>query len=236
MKIVVLSNYDLASALALEYLKPTLAAHDCRVFHTRKPAPTQNPKLAELAHYEQLALAEQSQIFDSLQSQQLNYINRQDFQRFADSRPDLVISIRHMSILKSDVIKLPTLGVINLHSGLLPNYQGVMASFWAMASKEPQLGTTLHFIEDSSIDTGSVIAQSYTTARYDKSYLWNVLNLYRAGCENIRATIEALANHELISSTPQTGDASYFSYPGDDELGRFAPPLFGTNDRLSEFL
>lgn len=236
MKICLLTNYDLPAALALEYLIPTLSAHDTHVFHTRKPIRTNNEKLAQLAHFEQSALKEQGRAFSTLESQELNDINTQGFERFAATQPDVVISIRHMSILKSHVIELPKHGVINLHSGLLPNYQGVMASFWAMKFKEPKIGSTLHFIEDSSIDTGSVIAKSYTETRYDKSYLWNALSLYRAGCQTISSSLHTLSNHKPLPREPQTGNSSYFSYPNDTEIASFEPPLFEADDSLAEFL
>lgn len=94
------------------------------------------------------------------------------------------------------------LGVINLHSGLLPAYQGVMATFWALLNKEQRIGTTLHFIEDSTIDTGAIISQSLVDANYGESYLWNVLHIYKAGCANVLSATEVIqAGNALIIST-----------------------------------
>jgi methionyl-tRNA formyltransferase len=68
--------------------------------------------------------------------------------------------------------------VINLHSGLLPNYRGVMATFWTLLNGDKQLVTSLHFIDDSTIDTGGIIANSTLLVQQDESYLWHVLSLY----------------------------------------------------------
>jgi len=236
MKIGLLTNYDLPSALALEYLAPILKQHNTRIFHTAKPSSGESEKLVALSTFEKAKLSKEGTIFTALQSEVLNDINGADYQQFADTRPDLIISIRHMSILKSPVIDLAKFGVVNLHSGLLPAYQGVMASYWAMKFNEAQLGTTLHFIEDSTIDTGAVIARSQSQTRFDQSYLWNVLNLYRAGCENICSVIERLNLNKPIASTPQTGPAAYFSFPDKHDLNICKTPLYNASDGLAEFL
>ena len=93
----------------------------------------------------------------------LNAINdAAGHERYAESKPDVVLSVRYGVILRDPAISLPKHGVLNLHSGLLPDYKGVMATFWALLNKESEIGTTLHFIEDSSIDTGSIV----TTTRH----------------------------------------------------------------------
>ncbi len=87
---------------------------------------------------------------------------------------------------------MPTFGVTNLPSGILPGYQGGMSTFRAMINGDANIGTTLHFIDVSSIDSGPIIARSETVARYDKSYLWNVLSLYRGGCVNVLGAIQSV--------------------------------------------
>lgn len=228
MKITFLVNWDSAAAHALALLAPRLHDVDVSVFYTRNPSRLKSmpQKLRTLAAFEENQLRSQQAIFHKLKAQCLNDINDQDFQKFSDSQPDLVISIRHMSILKSNVIDTPKLGIINLHSGLLPSYQGVMATFWAMKNKEAYLGTTLHFIEDVSIDTGAIIAQSSDVTRFDKSYYWNVLNVYQRGCNNILAAVDSLRIGEQLNAEPQIGKAHYYSFPNDADLNEFDHRLF----------
>lgn len=172
MRITLLLNRDPASAYALAHLGPKLSHHQLTVFYTDKPnglKPIPRP-LVDLALFEKIQLAELNKSFLDFKAQRLNHINGDDFERFKKSQPELVISIRHMSILKPKSIASSKHGVINLHSGLLPKYQGVMATFWAMKNQEARIGTTLHYIEDSTIDTGSIIAQSNTNTDFQKSY------------------------------------------------------------------
>lgn len=235
MRITFLVNYDPAAALALHYLAPKLASDELSIFHTQKPAraATSNALVA-LSSFEQSQL-DQHNVLQDLSSQLLNDINGEDFARYKETRPELVISIRHMSILQPAAIGVPERGVINLHSGLLPSYQGVMATFWAMKNQAAQLGTSLHFIDDASIDTGALIAQSTTPTQFNQSYYWNVLSLYRAGCATILNMIEKLRTGKQLDAKPQTGDANYYSFPSKTDIAEAPFPLFNTTDKLSAF-
>lgn len=53
---------------------------------------------------------------------------------------------------------MPTLGTINLHASLLPNYRGAAPINWAIINGEKETGVTTFFIE-KEIDTGKVIEQ-----------------------------------------------------------------------------
>lgn len=229
MKITVLTNWDCASAHALSLLAPDLTDFEVAVFYTRKKSKSTLAKpgnLAALARFDEQQLSLSQSIFDHFNARQLNDINGRDFAEFESSKPDLVISIRHMSILKSAVISTPTLGVINLHSGILPNYQGVMATFWAMKNNEKEIGTTLHFIEDASIDTGAVIAWSRQATQFDKSYFENTLSIYQDGCQNIINAVNKLDSGESLAAAPQSGASSYFSFPSDTDFEEFEWSLF----------
>jgi methionyl-tRNA formyltransferase len=229
MKITLLTNWDSASAHALTILAPSLSTFDVTVFYTHnefKKAPTKPESLLALGRFDEQKLIQSKSIFDHFNAKKLNDINGSGFIEFRESKPDLVISIRHMSILKSAVISIPALGVINLHSGILPNYQGVMATFWAMKNNEEEIGTTLHFVEDARIDTGAIIALSKQATQFDKSYFDNTLSVYQSGCKNIINAINKLNHGGSLSATPQSGASNYFSFPSDTDFDQFEWSLF----------
>ena len=239
MNITFLVNYDLASLLALNYLIPSLGKHNLAIFYSRKIANTANPKLSELSEFDSKKIDSIPQHclgFKELNAEALNHINTSDYPRFASTEPDIVISIRHMTILKSAVIETPNLATINLHSGHLPRYQGVMATFWALRNLEQDIGTSLHLIEDSSIDTGSIISKSSSLANYQQSYLWNTLNVYKQGCENILLALQSLELNKPIASQTQSGQANYYSYPKIADIEDCSVPLFNQSDGISGFL
>lgn len=241
MKITILVNQDLPALLALNYLLPSLDKHQVSVFYTHKaPVKALPTALQQLADFERQLLLE---IDDSDSDRklfslkklarytcadivQLNAANSIDFAKLQQSQPDLIVSIRHMTILHTAAINLPKLGVINLHSGLLPSYQGVMSTFRAMGNKEAMVGSSLHFIEDQRIDSGAIIAQAQVAMHANKSYFWNVLNLYRQGCQLVQDAIDCLASEETLASISQDGPAHYYSYPKQQDLILFAEQGF----------
>lgn len=234
MKITILTNRDLASHSALSLLVKALGDHQLTIFISEKfgadqhlPAP-----LMELAAFEKHQLATAEHSFDDLAK-----LAGCELQGFADignkvngpeglariqaSQPDLIISVRFGLIIRDKVIAIPQHGVINLHSGVLPSYRGVMATFRAMLNKESEIGSTLHFIQDSGVDTGDIISIARITLATDRSYLFNVLSLYESGCEQIIQAVAAVQAGQHLNGTSQQGTAAYYSFPSDDELATF---------------
>ncbi|MBT8100843.1 MAG: formyl transferase, partial [Gammaproteobacteria bacterium] len=135
--------------------------------------------------------------------------------------PELIISVRYRCILKETAIEIPKAGVLNLHSGILPDYRGVMATFWAMLQGETEIGTTLHWIVDSGIDTGPIIAINRQATRPDASYLANVISLYRSGCDAIAEAVSDIAASNTLHAKKQHGKGRYFRAPAAADLHSF---------------
>jgi methionyl-tRNA formyltransferase len=262
MNITILANRDLASCIALNHLIPGLSAHRISVFlSSRVGSKPLAPPLQQLKFVEQDLLnqiivpllsrasdtartAKQSLLsFEQLGEvmaggvSELNNINEAaGLERFVASEPELVLSIRYGLILKDPVIAIPVHGILNLHSGALPYYKGVMASFWALLNNESEIGTTLHFIEDSSIDTGSIVASTRLAVQRERSYLWHVLSLYEAGCGEMLAAVEKIDAGQNLRSTSQTEAGNYYSFPDAEDLQRFSERgwrLFDPEDVLN---
>lgn len=70
--------------------------------------------------------------------------------------PDVVV-LGGSRILKPYILRVPRIGVLNPHPGLLPAYRGVDVIRWALYNGDP-LGVTVHFV-DPGIDTGDIVAQ-----------------------------------------------------------------------------
>jgi methionyl-tRNA formyltransferase len=151
---------------------------------------------------------------------------------------DLIISIRFGQILQDDIIATAKYGVINLHSGLLPQYQGVMPTFRAMLNGDKTIGTCLHYISNKEIDAGEVIANSSMPISIQHSYLWHVLKLYQDGCDNIYETVQQVDNRQTVLSSKPEGSPQYFSFPDEAALQDFQNndfKLFDTSE-INEFL
>ncbi len=243
MKITLLMNRDIASNFALNLLLPCLSGHELTVFVTDRlgkggsvPPALQQLKFIEQGLFNQLLFPLLEQVatrgklstFHALGEQigrpvtALNRVNApESLSRLRASHPDLIVSMRYGGFLKAQALSIPRFGVLNLHAGLLPQYQGLMATFRAMLDGSKDYGCTLHYIVDDSVDTGPIVEQRKLALRSDRSYLWHVLNLYPDACEMVCKTVQQIARNGSVPSTPQSGPGYYYTAPDQEEIERF---------------
>jgi methionyl-tRNA formyltransferase len=183
MRILCCLNRDLASNLALNLLLPTLARHTVRVGLTERVGQVQAdepPGRRQLRSAEQtfpnlalfplieraaqpdtrkrnLTFAEIQQLRGIPVEPLANPNSGSGLESVRSFAPDLIVTIRYGAILKPPVIEVPPLGVLNLHSGILPAYRGILATFRAMLKQGDEIGCTLHYIRDARIDTGDIV-------------------------------------------------------------------------------
>jgi len=227
VKIVLLGHDDVASLFALDRLVRLLPEHEYTAFLSGEltPPAAPVPGLAELAAMDARLCSElrAAGLAPALAAARaLPAPNSADgLATLRAVAPDVIVSIRYRRILRDAAIAVPRHGVLNLHSGILPDYKGVMATFWAMLHREAQIGATLHRIVDSGIDTGPVLGVCKLAARYDRSYLWNVLALYAPGCDMIVAALQQLDAGAAPNAEAQRPGGTYFSTPAAADVERF---------------
>jgi len=71
--------------------------------------------------------------------------------------PDVGISLA-APILKRSLFGVPRLGTFNLHKGKLPDYRGMPPAFWELWNNEPEVGCSVHRVDDR-LDTGPLVRQ-----------------------------------------------------------------------------
>jgi methionyl-tRNA formyltransferase len=246
MRILIFTNRDLASNYHLNLILPHIRAYVIEIFvsdKVGKPTTTLPPlELRQLKFFEQKLLNEI--LFPQLDAQNrdlqatylltFNELSRKyqipisslnevrsaaTLEKLRQLKPNLILSVRYGKIFKDDFIKIPTHGVLNLHSGKLPNYRGVLASFRALANDDKVLKTTLHYISDGNIDNGAIIGFSNLTVEPNKSLLWHILNLYPRSIDLTVSTIRKIAQGETIQTTQQDNQkAQYFTFPTHAEV------------------
>jgi methionyl-tRNA formyltransferase len=229
MKILLFLNSDIHSAKALEILFSDLKKHEVKIILSQNVGKVLDlsSEIVEMKRLEKFGAEESLRnLARNLNSEIVGFddVNApSSIDELAKFSPDLAISIRFGQIFKSGIIGLPRLGVLNLHSGILPNYRGVMASFWAILNGEKKLGTTLHYVRDSGIDTGDVVGFSEKEIDWDCSLLVNINQLYHGGCGLILEALQKVSMGEKIQTIDQKtlGAGSYFSYPKQSDVDGF---------------
>ena len=71
--------------------------------------------------------------------------------------PDVIVSVAAPEIFKSELLEVLGLGCINIHSGRLPMYRGMMPTFWQMLQGERAATITVHRMAEK-LDAGDVLA------------------------------------------------------------------------------
>lgn len=244
MRITFLCNRDVHANVALNLLVPSLRGHEVSVFLSDRPLKVGGlpAGFASLVAAERTipndvlwpladAAADAGAEFGSFERcaarlggtrASLNEPNSVDGLRtLRESRPDLIVSIRYLRILRADAIAIPRLGVINLHSGPLPEYRGVQATFRGMLNGASHIGCTLHRIVDPGIDTGPIIRVAHLPTPSDLSLFDAVQSVYPPGAAMIAEAIDALSRGETLPATTPGSAGTYYSWPTEEDLGRF---------------
>ena len=75
--------------------------------------------------------------------------------------PDLIAVAAYGKILPVDILELPRLGCVNVHSSLLPKYRGAAPINWAILNGDNETGVTIMYMAEG-MDTGDILAQAAT--------------------------------------------------------------------------
>ena len=243
MKVVVLLNEDLPALYALNHLLKPLLRHQTTFFLSRAVGrPGAEPRrLQELKAQEQGLL---QQVLNRLPARPAPpglrtfselaeafgcagaYLDKPrdaaSRQTLAALEPDVMLSLRYGGILDADHVRLSRHGILNLHSGALPAYRGVLASFRAVFAGEEVLTATLHRIVDRGIDTGPILARATLPFDPARALLGQIIDLYDPGCQLIEEALSALEKGDALPGRPQDpGSGAYFSKPTEEELQAF---------------
>lgn len=92
-------------------------------------------------------------------TQGVNAINRPEYRSWIQGLKPDVIAVCGASILRTELLSIPTHGVLNLHGGLSQFYRGLFTTDWAIHNGMPEyVGATVHFVSEG-VDDGDVVYQ-----------------------------------------------------------------------------
>jgi len=156
-------------------------------------------------------------------------------ERIRSLKPDLIVVCFFDHVIRQRLIELPSCGVINIHTGLLPDMKGPVPNIWAAIEGCARVGASVHYIDAETLDTGPILKRKAIDRDPCDSVLALDCRLVRLGAE---LAIEAIAEIEngsarAVAQDPQAGN--YFSYPTRDDLRRLRRQG-GRLYRLSDFV
>jgi methionyl-tRNA formyltransferase len=113
--------------------------------------------------------------------------------------PDLAVVVAYGHILKPELLKVPRLGMVNVHASLLPKLRGAAPIQHALLAGLVETGVTIMQME-AGLDTGPIIHQVPTPVALDETYGELSARLAELGA---LALVEALALMEAGKAEPQ---------------------------------
>ncbi|MCG3198051.1 MAG: hypothetical protein HUU16_07780 [Candidatus Omnitrophica bacterium] len=135
--------------------------------------------------------------------------------------PD-VVAFTGGGLVRKNILKIPRIGVLNCHMGILPRYRGMDVVEWPVAEEhlgEEGIGLTLHLME-TGVDTGPILLQSRCDLLPGDVF------------ETIRARLEPMMVRLMIEGLKGLRDGSIRPSPQRLEDGR---QYFVMHPRILDF-
>lgn len=148
-------------------------------------------------------------------------VNAPEFVSFVKGlQPDVLVSVAAPEVFKGPLLTAPRLGCLNIHSGRLPRYRGMMPTFWQLRHGESAAVVTIHEMVEK-LDAGGVVKTlEFPLREHD------VLDRVMVGTkrEGARLMLEVLASidprdNRMPPATPlDMSQSGYFKYPDPENV------------------
>lgn len=148
-------------------------------------------------------------------------VNDPDFlQRLRGLDVDLVISAACPQILREELLTLPPLGCINVHSGPLPRYRGMLPTFWVLYEHEEETAVTVHFMNEE-LDDGPIILQEAVPIRKHETQASLMRRCKVIGGRLLSRAIDLFETDAVQTMPNPREEATYHSFPTAEQARRF---------------
>ena len=126
--------------------------------------------------------------------------------------PELIVVAAYGRILPDDILNLPPMGCINVHSSLLPKYRGAAPINWAVINGETETGVTIMYMA-TELDAGDIIAQASTPIDPDETV------------ETLHDRLAQMGGELLVKTVADLAAGTAARTPQDESKVTFAPLL-----------
>lgn len=150
-------------------------------------------------------------------------VNAQEYiDRVKALRPEMIVSVAAPEIFKSPLLQIASIGCLNIHSGKLPEYRGMMPTFWQMLEGKPFVTVTVHEMVPK-LDAGGVV-DTLEFPLQQRDSLDRVISGTKQ--EGARLMIRVLEKIAAARSMPETtpldmSKARLFKFPQPADVAKF---------------
>lgn len=123
--------------------------------------------------------------------------------------PDLCVTAAFGQILSQEVLDIPKIGTVNVHSSLLPKYRGSAPINWAVMEGETVTGVTT-MMTDKGLDTGDILLKKEVPILPGETAEELTVRLAPIGAELLIETIRRIVSGDCPRTKQNESEASYF--------------------------
>ena len=132
-------------------------------------------------------------------------------------KPDVVVSVAAPEIFRKPFLDVPKIKCINIHSGRLPVYRGMMPNFWQLLHGESHATITIHEMAEK-LDAGGIIATHDFPLKEKDSLDRVIVGTKQEGARLMMKVLHDFANNTVEVTPLDMQDASYFSFPTNKDV------------------
>lgn len=141
-------------------------------------------------------------------------------ERVAELAPDVIVSVAAPEIFKVALLSMPPLGCLNVHSGRLPVYRGMMPVFWQLLAGESAVVVTVHEMVEA-IDGGRVLDTVEVSLERHDRLARAMIAAKRAGAGLLIEVLERLRRGPVEFRDGGPGEDCYRSFPRPEDVRAF---------------
>ncbi|MGH8545142.1 MAG: methionyl-tRNA formyltransferase [Gammaproteobacteria bacterium] len=149
-----------------------------------------------------------------------NVNDRDAVSRIERLEPDLLVSYSCPYRIRSQLLSVPRIGSVNVHSSLLPAYAGVCTYIHVLANGETETGVTVHEMVEE-FDAGRLLAQERIAITPGMSVAELFARQSDLGGRLLHDVIKRSLTQRALSGTAQDlSQRSYFGEPTKENVRR----------------
>ena len=134
--------------------------------------------------------------------------------------PDVIVSVAAPEIFRKGILSIPRLRCINIHSGRLPVYRGMMPTFWQMMRGESAITVTVHEMAEK-LDAGGVLGTATVPIQPEDSLDRLITVTKQEGARLLIDVLKRIRLDQAVAAPVDMNGASYFSFPKREHVLEF---------------
>lgn len=140
---------------------------------------------------------------------QYNKVSIEGYDDIKAFNPDVLITASFGQILKQNILDLAPMGVINVHSSLLPKYRGSAPINWAIIEGENLTGVTI-MKTNIGLDTGDMMLKKTLDILPDETAGELSIRLANLGAEALLEALDKVENGTIKYEPQKEEESSYY--------------------------